>query len=82
MEKLKKNTFKGINYIELKSLPQEQAEALRQNLTQRTLIKIVRDDVILKDCVLYTAYEEWFETTKINSSKNESVLKTPLTVSK
>jgi hypothetical protein len=82
MEKIEKSTFKGIHFIELKSLPLEHAEALRQSLTQRTLIKIIQDDVILEDCVLYSAYEEWFEASKTNSSNNKHHPKTPLSISK
>lgn len=60
MIKLINRTYKGIEYIELSSLPVAEAESLKASLTQRTLIKILKDDEVLKDCVLYSAYEKWF----------------------
>ena len=60
MKKLSIRNFKGIEYVQLGALPVAQAESLRQTLNDRTLIKILMDDVILDDCVLYSAYEKWF----------------------
>ena len=60
MIKLSVRIYKGIEYVQLGALPAAQAESLRQTLNERTLIKILIDDVILLDCVLYSAYEKWF----------------------
>ena len=60
MKKLSICNYKGIEYIQLSTLPAVQADSLRQTLNERTLIKILVDDVILNDCVLYSAYEKWF----------------------
>lgn len=46
--------------MQLSALPAAQAKLLKQTLNERTLIKILMDDVILHDCVLYSAYEKWF----------------------
>ena len=63
MKKVSIRTYKGIEYIQLSALPTAQAESLMLTLSQRTLIKILIGDVILNDCVLYSAYEKWFETS-------------------
>ena len=60
MNKLNIRIYKGIEFVQLKALPAAQAESLKQTLDERTLIKILIDDVILSDCVLYSAYENWF----------------------
>ena len=60
MIKLINKTYKGIEYIELSSLPVAEAESLKTTLTERTLIKILKDDEVLNDCVLYSTYEKWF----------------------
>jgi hypothetical protein len=60
MEKISKRTFRGIDYVQLSTLSKNQAESLKQSLDERTLIKILKNDVILNDCVLYSAYEKWF----------------------
>lgn len=62
MKKLSISTYKGIEYIQLSALSATQAESLNQTLNERTLIKILVDDTILSDCVLYSAYEKWFFT--------------------
>jgi len=60
MKKIRKYTYKGIEYIRLSSLPQPHAEALKKTLNHQTLIKVLHDDVVIADCVLYHAYEAWF----------------------
>jgi len=62
MKKLNKNTYRGIEYIRLSSLSVAHAKALRSNLNNRTLIKILRNEVILPDCVLYSTYEAWYNS--------------------
>jgi hypothetical protein len=64
MKKISVKTYKGIDYIRLSSLPPAQSESLKQTLNERTLIKILMNDVVLSDCVLYSAYEEWFATQR------------------
>ena len=60
MKKINFESYKGIEYVQLNALSATQAESLKQTLNERTLIKILVDDVILDDCVLYSAYEKWF----------------------
>ena len=72
MNKLTKRTYKGINYIRLSSLSGAQADSLNQTLNDRTLVKILINEVILSDCVLYDAYEKWFESTTIENSTTSS----------
>lgn len=60
MKKLAKRTFKGIEYIRLGSLPQQQADSLAKTLDPRSLIKIQMYDEVIEDCVLYAVYEKWY----------------------
>lgn len=60
MKKIRVRIYKGIEYVQLSALPAVQAESLKHTLNERTLIKILMDDEILSDCVLYSAYEKWF----------------------
>jgi len=62
MKKVSKRTYKGIDFIRLSSLSEEQAASLKTSLTSRTLIKILMFDEVIDDCVLYSAYEQWFIT--------------------
>lgn len=68
MKKEGLNTYKGIDYVLLSSLPTEQAESLKKTLNERTLIKILKEDIVLNDCVLYTAYLQWFNANSVETS--------------
>ena len=62
MIKLNKKTYRGIEYVNLKSLSAEQSTSLRQSLTNRTLINILQNEVVVSDCILYSAYEAWYDS--------------------
>ena len=62
MIKLNKKTYRGIEYINLSSLSDNQSKSLSKSLSDRTLIKILQDDLVVSDCVLYSAYEDWYKS--------------------
>jgi len=74
MKKLAKRSFKGIEYIRLSSLSLSHADKLAKSLNSRTIIKIQMQDSIIDDCVLYHAYEDWF-----NNYSEEPVTQTAVT---
>ena len=62
MIKLNKKTYRGIEYINLSSLSDNQSKSLSKSLSDRTLIKILQDDLVIADCVLYSTYEDWYDS--------------------
>ena len=76
MKKEGVHTYKGIDYVRLSSLPVEQSDSLKRVLTDRTLIKIQVDERILDDCVLYSAYDKWYELQN-KATKVEVALQKP-----
>lgn len=62
MIKLRKKTYRCIEYIDLNSLSGDQQESLKQSLSSRTLVKILQEDIVINDCVLYAAYENWYNS--------------------
>lgn len=62
MKKLNKKIYRGIEYINLSSLTGDQRKSLSKSLSDRTLIKILQDDLVVADCVLYSAYEDWYDS--------------------
>ena len=60
MKKLSFTSYRGIEFIELSALSPTMAASLKHTLNERTLIKILVDDAVLNDCVLYSAYEKWY----------------------
>ena len=73
MKKLAKRTYKGIAYVRLDSMSKTDADALVKSLNPRTLVKIQMYDEVVEDCVLYEAYEVWFDNMQKESSKQAVV---------
>ena len=67
--------FKGIEFVRISSLPKDQKERIWQSFQHDKIIKIVRDQALLNDCILYPDYVSWL-------SQQQSVMKpAPSTVS-
>jgi hypothetical protein len=52
-------TYKGIEFIRISALPKEEQAMILKTLDQTKIIKILRDNVVLKDCVQSRDYYEW-----------------------
>jgi hypothetical protein len=73
--------YKGIEFVRISSLPVEQKEKLWESFDRRNIIKILKDKSLLKDCVQYQHYKNWYEqtyTSKVEVISAESLLKTEL----
>ena len=53
--------FRGIEYIQVSSLPEPQRRKLQETINQNVLIKILMDGKIVSDCLQYKDYEFWYE---------------------
>lgn len=51
--------YKGIEFVRISSLPEDQKAAIWQSLERDKVIKILKADSLLNDCILYTDYIEW-----------------------
>jgi hypothetical protein len=85
MIKLDNKVYRGIEYINLSSLSGDQQKSLKQSLSDRTLVKILQGDIVINDCVLYTAYEDWYNsiiakegTTIIDQQPEPELIKQPV----
>jgi hypothetical protein len=61
--KVKAEIFKGIEFVQINSLPEEQRIKFVENLNRNILIKILIDGKIVSNCVQYSEYEMWFDKT-------------------
>jgi hypothetical protein len=52
--------YKGIEFVRISSLPESQRILLKQSFDKSKIIKILKDDSLLSDCVVYSDYAEWF----------------------
>ena len=59
--KVKAEIFKGIEYVQINRLPDEQRTKFLESLNRNLVIKILIDGKIVSNCVQYCDYELWFE---------------------
>ena len=59
--KVNSTIYKGIEYIQVNSLPPDQKEKLLQTINHDLFIKILVDEKLIGNCLLFKDYEIWFE---------------------
>ncbi|NOT75188.1 MAG: hypothetical protein HOP08_09690 [Cyclobacteriaceae bacterium] len=61
--------FKGIEFVRISSLPEEQRQQIWQSFQRDKIIRIVKDQALLNDCILHKDYLSWM------SQQEKQVLK-------
>ena len=51
--------YKGIEFVRISSLPKEQQHQVWASFERAKIIKIVRDQSLLNDCILYHDFAAW-----------------------
>ncbi len=73
--------YRGIEFVRISILPEDQRAAIHRSIPTDKIIKILKDNSLLKDCVLYSDYIEWLDKTTDNvvnvhrNSETEAILK-------
>ena len=75
--KVNSTIYKGIEYIQVSALPPDQKEKLLQTINHDLFIKILVDEKLIGNCLLFKDYEIWFENiykpqTKSNGQTGKS----------
>ena len=52
-------TYKGIEFVRIANLPEEQRSLVAQTLDPDKVIKIQRGKELLKDCIQLADYQKW-----------------------
>ena len=52
--------YKGITYIRISALPGEQKNKIRSSYSREAIIKILKDNSLINDCILYNDYVNWY----------------------
>lgn len=69
--------FKGIEYVQLNELPQNQREILTQTINQDVFIKLLVDGKIVSGCIQYKDYSKWYVEQYqplVNAAREQSVI--------
>jgi len=69
--KVNSTIYKGIEYVQLSTLPPEQKEKLLQTINHDLFIKILVNGKLIVNCLLFKDYEVWFENVYKSQFKQE-----------
>ncbi len=70
--------YKGIEYIQISSLPTEQQKHILKTINKKLVITILKGDTLLNDCVQYQHYLMWHETIfKLAASEKPDEVRMP-----
>lgn len=58
--KVNPRSYKGIEFVELRTLPQEQQEKLLETIDPKIFIKIMINGEIISQCIQYKDYSRWY----------------------
>jgi len=53
--------YKGIKFIRISSLPADQKNQIWSSFNINLVIKILKDDTLLNDCLEYKHYVAWYQ---------------------
>jgi hypothetical protein len=70
--KVNSTIYKGIEFVEISALPNEQKTSLMQTVSPDLFIKILVDGKLMPRCIQYKDYEEWYDNLYRPASKEES----------
>ena len=62
--KVATEVFKGIEFIRISNLPEDQKEFITASAPKDRIILILKDNVILRDCIQYHDYLSLYEQFK------------------
>jgi hypothetical protein len=70
--KVNSTIYKGIEFVEISTLPSDQKTILLQTINPDLLIKILVDGKLMPRCLQYKDYEEWYDNAYGTSVKSEN----------
>lgn len=60
--------YKGIEFVRISKLPEEQKKQIALALPSENIIKILRENELFTDCIQYKHYEAWFNKQYLKST--------------
>ena len=63
--------YKGIEYIQISSLPHDQRKRIYQSLNQKLIINILKENLLMNDCLQYTHYVSWYDNVYMAITQEE-----------
>jgi hypothetical protein len=67
MKAMRSENYKGIEFVRIADMPQEQRDKIFETWDRSKIINILRDKELLKDCILVVDYNNWLKTLPARS---------------
>jgi hypothetical protein len=64
--------YKGISFVRISMLPAEQRVKIRESFSRELIVKILRDNALINDCIVYDDYVSWFRLHKATRNLEET----------
>ncbi|MBS1557883.1 MAG: hypothetical protein JST69_04070 [Bacteroidetes bacterium] len=68
--------FKGIEYVQISSLPKEQKQFICESISYKSIITILKEKELITNCLQYQHYLSWYENVyrgKVQKLKNQDL---------
>ncbi|MBS1952162.1 MAG: hypothetical protein OJF59_001141 [Cytophagales bacterium] len=75
--KVPAQNFKGIEYVQISSLPKEQEKLIWKSISYKSIIIILKEKELINDCLQYQHYLFWYENVykaKVGELKNQDLV--------
>ena len=69
--------YKGIMFVRVSSLPEEQKKLIWKSFSGQKIIKILRGKELLDDCLQYEEYQNWYHHHYKPAMVNETLPEKP-----
>lgn len=69
--------YKGIVFVRISALPEDQKKNIWHSLGSDKIIKILKDDCLLNDCVQFEDYQNWYVHFRKHIQVNSSTVQSP-----
>lgn len=53
--------YKGIEFVRISALPEDQKKVFWDSFDRHKIIKILRNEELLNDCIQYRDYQDWYK---------------------
>ena len=53
--------YKGIEFVRISALPEDQKKVFWNSFDRHKIIKILRNEELLNDCIQYRDYQDWYK---------------------
>ena len=74
--KVQAEHYKGIEFIRISKLPEAQKILIAQSIPPENIIRIMKENELMSDCIQWKHYEAWFNENykqKINGTQSETL---------